>query len=227
MRAIVLLSGGIDSAVNLAIAKNKGKECLALSFDYGQRHIVELQAAKALAQAYQTTHHIIRVDNSAFLDSALLKDGAVPQNRTKEAIAASGIPDTYVPARNTLFLAYALSQAEAFGAEEIYFGANADDLNPYPDCRPAFIEAFQQVCRTGTQHAGNGAYPKIVTPLLHLDKHSIIRLGIEMGVPLHLTHSCYAPAENGRPCRACDACALRQSYDELSELAFANTESRR
>lgn len=201
MKAIVLFSGGLDSTVLLAIALNRGCQCHALSFDYQQRHRVELDAACAIAQHYGIDHSVIVFDRTVFAKSSSFLVSDTP---------ASGIPSTYVPARNTLFLAYAAGQAEMIGAEEIYLGSNTHDHAGYPDCRPLFVEAFQKVLNVATQQAVEGRPPQLVTPLLHMDKADIIRKGKELQAPLHLTLSCYAPPGAGLHCRQCDACRLRQ-----------------
>lgn len=210
MKAIILLSGGIDSAVVLAYAQNEGRECYAISFDYGQRHRVELEYAAKLAQIYSVPHKVLRLTTwGAEQSSALMNSGQVPTNRTREEIAEAGIAPTYVPARNTLFLSYAIAIAEVEHAGEIYCGSNADDCIPYPDCRPSFFDAFQQVANHATKQAAEGNPPKIIAPLIGLKKNEVIQLGKKLGVPLEYTFSCYAPTEDHSPCNACDACRLR------------------
>jgi 7-cyano-7-deazaguanine synthase len=216
MKAIILFSGGLDSTVMLALALKTGRECIAISFDYGQRHRVELEHAAQIAQYYQVQHRIIKIDLSVFSSSSLLSDVSVPKNRSFTEINSGGIPSTYVPARNLLFLAYAMGQAELYGAQEIYMGPNAMDARPYPDCRPVFLEAFQQVMNVATKQAVEGAPPRLVTPLLHWDKEEIVRQGRVLGVPLNKTFSCYSPTPLGEPCQVCDACTLRKSaFDRL------------
>ncbi len=210
MKAIVLLSGGIDSAVCLAYALSEGRTCAALSFDYGQRHRVELEYAAKLCAFYGIPHRILKLPSwGAEEFSSLLNSSTVPAHRTVEEIASGGIAPTYVPARNTLFLAYALAIAEVEEAREIYCGSNADDCLPYPDCRPAFFQAFQQVAHYATKQAAEGTPPKIVTPLIGLKKSEVILLGKKLGVPLQMTFSCYAPIEGRIACGICDACRLR------------------
>jgi 7-cyano-7-deazaguanine synthase len=209
MKAIILLSGGLDSTVMLAMAAEKKRNCHALSFDYGQRHKIELKSATAIAKYYGCSHRIIHIDPQLFAGSALVHDADVPKNRTMEMIQEGPTPSTYVPARNTLFLAYAASQAEIMNAEEIYYGPNALDCIPYPDCRLNFVEAFQQLLNVATKQAIDGFAPRLVAPLLHWNKEDIINEGLRLKVPLHLTHSCYDPV-NEKPCHACDACLLRQ-----------------
>ncbi len=209
MRAIVLLSGGVDSAVTLAYALVEGRQCIALTFAYGQRNRVELNSAKAIAEYYHVPHRQITISSwGAESSSALLSESRVPQNRTHQEIAEGGIAPTYVPARNTLFLSYALAVAEVENAFEIYFGANADDCLPYPDCRPPYFSAFQEVARYATKQAVEIRPPKIITPMIGLQKSQVIGLGKKLGVPLELTFSCYAPTVEGKQCGLCDACML-------------------
>lgn len=208
MKSIILLSGGIDSTVLMAHANLAGRECYAVSFDYGQRHRVELESAKAVANYYGASHRIIKIDPGAFSGSSLVNEVNVPKNRTVEQMNRSGIPSTYVPARNTLFLSYAAGQAEILGAQEIYFGPNAMDYHCYPDCRESYIQAFQEVLNCATKQAIQSGGPKLITPLIHLDKSQIIQLGKQLGAPLELTMSCYDP-QNGKHCRVCDACTIR------------------
>lgn len=207
MRAVILLSGGLDSATVLAIAKNEGRECLALSLVYGQRHHIELEAAKRVADAMGVAEHVVYpLDLRVFGGSALTSDIDVP----KDAVGAPGIPLTYVPARNTIFLALALGYAEAREAQEIWIGVNALDYSGYPDCRPDFIEAFQQVVWKGTRSGVEHHEPRLVAPLVHMNKADIIRRGVELGVDYAITHSCYDPAPDGRACGHCDSCLLRK-----------------
>lgn len=206
MKAIILLSGGLDSTVALAIAHAKGRQCFGLSFDYSQRHLVELKAASRIASHYNIPHKVVTIDPSVFGQSALIdKDHPIPTGRTVEEIEKGGIPSSYVPARNTLFLSYAMGFAEMMGAEEIYFGAAASDRFGYPDCRPAFIDAFQ-----GVIDAATNGQAKLVTPLKDWDKSEIIRQGEALCAPLHLSISCYNPSSDGIACRICDACILRE-----------------
>jgi len=209
VRAVVLLSGGLDSAVMLALALKQGRECYALSFDYGQRHRVELEYAQKLALYYHVNLCIIHVDSSFFKSSSLVSGIEVPKNRTKDQISAGKIPNTYVPARNTLFLAYAMGQAELLNAQEIYTGPNALDQRPYPDCTPAFIQAFQGILNVATKQAVEGNPPRLLAPLIHWDKAEIIKQGMALNVPLHLTFSCYDPLPTNEACGICDACILR------------------
>lgn len=207
-KAVVLLSGGLDSATVLAIAKQQGYTPYALSFRYGQRHSVELAAAQRLAAAMQAAQHtIVDIDLRAFGGSALTADIPVPKGR--EPSAMTDIPITYVPARNTIFLAFALGWAEVLGAYDIFIGVNALDYSGYPDCRPAFIAAFAQLANLATKAGVEGHAFQIHAPLLAWDKATIIRKGLELGVDYSLTSSCYDPAADGRPCGQCDSCLLR------------------
>ena len=199
--AVVLLSGGLDSSTCLAWAQRQGFECHALSFDYGQRHRRELDAATRIAQASGVARHLTaRIDLRMFGGSALTADIDVPKHSL-----APGIPITYVPARNTIFLSFALAWAETLDASDIVIGVNALDYSGYPDCRPEFIEAFERMAILGTKRTRL----KIHTPLIELSKAGIVRLARELGVDLSLTHSCYDPAPDGRACGACDSCLLR------------------
>ena len=208
-RAVVLLSGGLDSATVLAIAREEGHEPYALSFRYGQRHERELAAAKQVAQSLGAVEHrIAQIDLRIFDGSALTSEIEVPKARTA-AEMASGIPVTYVPARNTIFLSYALAWAEVLGARDIFIGANAVDYSGYPDCRPEFIRAFEQLANLATRAGVEGAAFAIHAPLLALRKAEIIQRGMSLGVDYSLTHSCYDPAHDGRACGACDSCQLR------------------
>jgi 7-cyano-7-deazaguanine synthase len=212
MKAVVLLSGGLDSATVLAIAKRENRECIALSFAYGQRHEIELAAARRVAQSMGVVEHVIYdLDLRVFGGSALTDDIRVP----KDAVGSAGIPVTYVPARNTIFLSIALGLAEARKASEIWIGVNAVDYSGYPDCRPEFIAAFQQVILRGTKSGLERGEPRIVAPLIELTKADIIRRGVELGVDYSLTHSCYDPDADGRACGHCDSCLLRKrGFDE-------------
>jgi 7-cyano-7-deazaguanine synthase len=213
-RAVVLLSGGMDSAVTLAWMRREGYACTALSFDYGQRHRIELERAARLATALGANEHVLqRIDLRAFGGSALTSDVAVPKDRV--AIDAVGaIPVTYVPARNTVFLSFALALAEVRGATAIAIGANAVDYSGYPDCRPEFVAAFERLAnlatRAGVEAQARGARAiAIAAPLLHLPKSRIVTLGAELGVDFAMTTSCYDPDAQGSPCGHCDACVLR------------------
>jgi 7-cyano-7-deazaguanine synthase len=210
IRAVVLLSGGLDSTTCLAAALAAGREVHCLSVDYGQRHRGELLRARALARSLgAASHRVVKVDLSSFGGSALTDASiAVPKGRTVRAMGRD-IPITYVPARNTVMLSLALAHAEVIGAEEIHVGVNAVDYSGYPDCRPAFLQAFERLARVATR-AGVGGRPlKIVAPLLRLSKAGIIRLGTRLGVPYGRTQSCYDPV-HGRACGRCDACQLRR-----------------
>ena len=209
-RAVVLLSGGLDSSTCLAVARRDGFEAHALSVNYGQRHRTELDRARRVARAMGAAdHRVVRVDLSTFGGSALTDAGvAVPKDRPARAMA-SGIPVTYVPARNTVLLALALAHAETLGASDIYVGVNAIDYSGYPDCRPAFIRAFERLARVATKAGVEGRPLHIRAPLLRLTKAGIIRLGTSLGVPYRLTLSCYDPVR-GRACGRCDACELRR-----------------
>ena len=207
--AVVLLSGGIDSTTTLAIAITGGYEAYALSFDYGQRHQIETQAARRAADSLGVRkHRIAKIDLRVFGGSALTGDIDVPKQRSETEIA-NGIPVTYVPARNTIFLAYALGWAEVIQAADIFLGVNAIDYSGYPDCRPEFIEAFQTVANVGTKAGVEGRRFQIHTPLIKFSKAEIIRKAVELGVDLSLTHSCYDPSPDGFACGECDSCLLR------------------
>ena len=208
-RAVVLLSGGLDSATCLAWARDRGFECHSLAIDYGQRHRVELEAAKRVSRALGARgHREVGVDLRAIGGSALTAEIEVPKDRPREAIA-TGIPVTYVPARNTMFLSIALGYAETLGARHIVAGMNALDYSGYPDCRPEFIRAFEALARVATRAGVEGEPLEIHTPLMQLDKAGIIRLGYSLGVDYALTHSCYDPTPKGEACGRCDACQLR------------------
>jgi len=231
-RAVVLCSGGVDSATAMAIVRAEGYEVYALSFDYGQRHSVELEAARRVAESLGAARHLIlKIDLRAFGGSALTEDQiAVPKREALEPQAppqapphpgspvspvgppapGHSIPITYVPARNTIFLSFALAWAETLGASDIFIGVNAIDYSGYPDCRPEYIEAFQRMANLATKAGVTGANPiAIRAPLIHLTKGEIIRRGLALGVDYSLTHSCYDPAPNGFPCGHCDSCLLR------------------
>lgn len=221
--AVVLLSGGLDSATALAIARSEGFRTHTLSFDYSQRHRHELAAAAKVAEALGSVdHRVVSVDVSVFGGSALTDPTlAVPKARSSVEMGVGQIPVTYVPARNTLFLSYGLALAESVGASEIYIGANAVDYSGYPDCRPEFFKAFQEMAEVGTR-AGveRGGAPRIRVPLLHWTKREIIEKGLELGVDFGMTHSCYDPeGDTGRPCGMCDSCILRA--EAFTELGFA------
>ena len=208
--AIVLLSGGVDSTTTLAIAKQQGFRLNALTFQYGQRHAIEVEAARGVAQAFDVERHIVvPMDLRLFGGSALTDDLDVPKGRALEEIA-HGIPVTYVPARNTIFLAYALAFAEVAESEDLFIGVNALDYSGYPDCRPEYIRAFEAMANLATKAAVEGRQRlRIHTPLMHLSKAQIIQRGLELGVNYALTHSCYEPAPDGAACGQCDSCLLR------------------
>jgi len=210
-RAVVLLSGGLDSATVLAIAKSQGFEPYALSFSYGQRHIFELEAAARVAASLGVAgHRTAVIDLRVFGGSALTADIAVPKGRDADQMS-HGIPITYVPARNTIFLSFALAWAEVLGSSDIFIGVNALDYSGYPDCRPEFIESFEKMANLATKAGVEGRQAlKIHTPLIALTKARIIAKGIELGVDYSLTSSCYDPSPAGAPCGQCDSCLLRQ-----------------
>jgi 7-cyano-7-deazaguanine synthase len=208
-RAVVLLSGGIDSTTTLAIATAEGYEAYAVSFDYGQRHRIETEAARRIANSLGAKEHrVAKIDMRIFGGSALTDDVDVPKKRSETEIA-HGIPVTYVPARNTIFLAYALAWAEVIPAVDIFLGVNAIDYSGYPDCRPEFIEAFETLANLGTKAGIEGRRFQIHTPLIKFSKAEIIRKAVELDVDLSLTHSCYDPSPEGLACRECDSCLLR------------------
>jgi 7-cyano-7-deazaguanine synthase len=210
-RAVVLLSGGMDSTTTLAVARQRGFETFALTFRYGQRHAAEIEAARRVAQALgATAHEIVTIDLRAFGGSALTGEAAVPKDRPAHQIGA-GIPVTYVPARNTIFLSFALAWAEVLGAWDIFIGVNSLDYSGYPDCRPEFIGAFERLANLATKAAVEDRRRLTVhTPLIHLSKADIIREGAALGVDYGLTLSCYDPTPDGAACGRCDACALRR-----------------
>lgn len=209
-RAVVLLSGGLDSTTVLAIARNEGYACHAMSFRYGQRHSIELERAKAVATALGAAEHVIvDFDLRQFGGSALTADIAVPKGREAEAIG-HGVPITYVPARNTIFLSFALAWAETLGASDIFVGVNALDYSGYPDCRPDYIAAFERMANLATKAGVEGTQQlRIHAPLMQLDKAQIIQRGLALGVDYGITSSCYDPAPDGTPCGGCDSCLLR------------------
>jgi 7-cyano-7-deazaguanine synthase len=217
--AVVLLSGGLDSATVLAVARRDGFRCHALSIAYGQRHTVELDAARRVAQALcAVEHRVIGVDLRAVGGSALTADIAVPKDRPAEEMAG-GIPVTYVPARNTAFLALALGYAETLGSFDLFIGVNAIDYSGYPDCRPEFIAAFENLANLATKAGveGRGRF-RVHAPLIQMTKLDIIRLGHALGVDYALTHSCYDPAPDGAACGRCDSCLLRRAGFEAAGL---------
>lgn len=208
--AVVLLSGGLDSSTVLAIAKAEGFRPYALSFRYGQRHLVELESARRVAEALGAAEHVIaEIDLRRFGGSALTADIAVPKGRDPQAIG-EGIPVTYVPARNTVFLSFALAWAEVLKSSDIFIGVNALDYSGYPDCRPEYTAAFERMANLATAAGVEGRQRlRIHTPLIHLTKAEIIRRGLALGVDYGLTSSCYDPGPDGRPCGECDSCQLR------------------
>jgi 7-cyano-7-deazaguanine synthase len=209
-KAVVLLSGGIDSATTLAIARSRGFEICALSFRYGQRHLVELEAAVRIAQRYFVPQHLtVDIDLRRIGGSALTSDLDVPKSRSVQEMGKD-IPITYVPARNTIFLSYALAWAEVIGSSDIFIGVNALDYSGYPDCRPEYIEAYERMANLATKAGVEGKQKlKIHTPLIALSKAQIIRKGMELGVDYSLTHSCYDPGTDSAACGQCDSCLLR------------------
>src|SRR5437867_5007682 len=204
-RAVILLSGGIDSTTTLAIAITEGYEAYALSFDYGQRHQIETEAARCVAKSLGAKEHrVAKIDLRVFGGSALTEDIEVPKQRSETEIA-HGIPITYVPARNTIFLAHALAWAEVVGASDIFIGVNAIDYSGYPDCRPEFIAMFETLANLATKAGVEGRRFQIHTPLIKFSKAEIIRKAVELNVDLALTHSCYDPHPDGRACGQCDS----------------------
>lgn len=211
MKAVCLLSGGLDSSTCLLYAQREGFACHALSFDYGQRHRFELDAARRVAEKHRAVEHrVVRVDLAGFGGSALTADLDVPKHRHPNEMS-HGIPITYVPARNTVFLSLALAWAEVLEAQDIYVGVNALDYSGYPDCRPEYLEAFERMANLATKAGVEGTLrTRIHAPLLHLTKSGIVKLAVDLGLDFSLTSSCYDPAPNGRPCGACDSCLLRR-----------------
>lgn len=208
-KAVVLLSGGLDSATAMAIARAEGFEVYAMSFHYGQRHAVELDCAVQQVDEGTEEHRVVEIDLRAFGDSALTADIDVPKHDSVEELTEE-IPVTYVPARNTVFLSYALAWAEVLGAHDIFIGVNALDYSGYPDCRPEFITAFEKMANLATVAGVKGHKLTIHTPLIDLTKAEIIQLGLDLGVDYAKTTSCYDPAPDGRACGRCDSCLLRK-----------------
>lgn len=208
-KAVILFSGGLDSTVVLALALEKKRECYALSFDYGQKHVCELESAAAIAAYYGISHTIISIPCDLFKRSSLVSGLATPPQRSLGQIFSEGVPSTYVPARNTLFLAYGLGFCESISAQELHFGPNRSDAFCYPDCTPKYLSLFSELMGCATQQSIEGTAPILVTPCLEWNKEEIIRQGIRLKVPLEMTWSCYSPLE-GRACKKCDACLLRQ-----------------
>lgn len=206
-KAVILMSGGLDSTTCLALAKEQGYQCYALSFSYGQRHSSELEAAKRIAKHFKVEEYrVANIDLAAFGGSSLTDTSmAIPEEESQDEV-----PTTYVPARNTIFLSYALAWAEVLQAEAIFIGVNAVDYSGYPDCRPEYIAAFEKMANLATVFAIQGQSLRIETPLMHLSKAEIIRLGVSLGVDYSLTVSCYQADEQGRACGRCDSCRLRK-----------------
>ncbi|SPD73090.1 7-cyano-7-deazaguanine synthase [uncultured Desulfobacterium sp.] len=210
-KAVILLSGGLDSTTALAIAKSEGYELYCLSFRYGQRHTCELASARRVAEAFGAKGHlVIEVDLRPVGGSALTDNIEVPKGRS-ESDMQKNIPATYVPARNTIFLSYAVAWAEVLGASDIFIGVNVIDYSGYPDCRPQFIEAFERMANLATKAGTEGGVQlKIRTPLISMTKAEIIKKGLELGVDYGMTHSCYDPSPQGTPCGRCDSCLIRK-----------------
>ncbi len=210
-KAVVLCSGGLDSSTVMAIAKAEGYDLYALSFEYGQRHRIEMESAARIARHFGAREHrVVRLDLAQFGGSALTGPLGVPKDRSPDEMA-HGIPVTYVPARNTIFLAFALAWAEVIEAEAIFIGVNALDYSGYPDCRPEFVEAFENLARLATRSGiENRIKLAIQTPLIRMSKREIVLKGADLGVPFHLTHSCYDPTPAGKACGRCDSCRLRK-----------------
>ena len=229
-KAVILLSGGLDSATCAAIAKHNGSLLYGLTFAYGQRHDVEIEAAKKIAAALNfQERRILRIDLGALGGSSLTTDAIIEKRQTVAEIG-SDIPGTYVPARNTIFLSFALAYAEVISATDIYIGVNSIDYSGYPDCRPEYIEAFQKMANLATKAAvSNESAVRINSPLIDMNKSEIIKLGIELGVDYSLTHSCYDPAPDGKPCGLCESCLLRrQGFEQAGvedPLDYTNASS--
>jgi 7-cyano-7-deazaguanine synthase len=218
-KAVVLASGGLDSTVAAAVAKRDGSRLFLLTVVYGQRHRIEVERARQVARALEAAdHRVVEIDLRAFGGSALTSDRPVPKDRS-EAERRGGIPSTYVPARNTIFLSLALAYAETVEASAIYIGANVLDYSGYPDCRSEYLQAFERVARLGTKMGVEGRGIEIRAPLLTLSKAEIVRLGVSLGAPLHLTHSCYDPAVGGEACGRCDSCRIRLEGFKAAGLA--------
>ncbi len=219
-KAVVLLSGGLDSATCMAIARQQGYALYAISFRYGQRHLRELDMARKLAAHFGAQQHIVvDFDMRSIGGSALVDTTPIPKQRTLEEIKNAGIPPTYVPARNTIFLAFALAWAEVLDAHDIFIGVNAIDCSGYPDCTPQFIESFCHVARDGTRAGTSGSPVRIHAPLINMTKAHIIRTGHALGVDFTITHSCYDPTPDGKACGQCDSCVLRKKGFEEAGLS--------
>jgi 7-cyano-7-deazaguanine synthase len=218
-RAICLLSGGLDSTTCLAIARSEGFDCYCVSFEYGQRHRIELEAAARVARRLGAKEHrTIKIDLRTFGGSALTGDIEVPKDRS-DGEMADAIPVTYVPARNTIFLSFALAYAEVVGAFDLFIGVNAIDYSGYPDCRPEFIHAFEKMANLATKAGVEGRTKLIIhTPLLKMTKADIVRTAVQLGIELGLTHSCYDPGPAGEPCGRCDSCLLRRKGFEEAQI---------
>ncbi len=217
-KAVVLLSGGIDSTTCLAIAKNEGFEVFAMSFSYGQRHSIELAAAQILAKAMRIAEHrVVEIDLAAFGGSSLTSGMEVPKNRLERG-TPEDIPNTYVPARNTIFLSFALGWAEVLGCRDIFIGVNALDYSGYPDCRPEYIRAYEAMANLATKAQVTGERLAIHTPLISMTKAQIIRTGHDLGVDFSRTHSCYDPTAEGLACGACDSCLIRKKGFEQAGI---------
>jgi 7-cyano-7-deazaguanine synthase len=216
LRAVVLLSGGLDSYTAAAIAQSDGFELCALTVDYGQRHTREIESARAVAHALGVARHLeLSVDLRGIGGSSLTSDDEVPRDRDPARQIGEGIPSTYVPARNTIMLALALGWAEVLGARDLVIGVNALDYSGYPDCRPEFVRAFEALANVATRAGVEGARFRVHTPLIAMSKAEIVRRGVELGLDYGLTHSCYDPTAAGRPCGRCDSCVLRaRGFDE-------------
>lgn len=219
-KAVVLVSGGLDSTTIMAIVKSKAYDIYALSFNYGQRHKLELEAARKVARHFGAKRHLIlRLDLDTIGGSALTEDIPIPQGRKLKEIGSDEVPITYVPARNTIFLAYALAWAEVLNARDIFIGVNSVDFSGYPDCRPEFIESFQRTANLATKAGVEGKEIKIHTPLIKMTKGEIIKKGVSLGVDYAMTHSCYSPKKDGLPCGECDSCLLRKKGFEEAGIA--------
>jgi 7-cyano-7-deazaguanine synthase len=220
-KAVVLLSGGLDSTTVAAIARSEGYDVFGLSFRYGQRHVVELEAARRVADSLGVTEHLIMdIDLRKIGGSALTDQIDVPKGRSEDAME-NGIPVTYVPARNTIFLSYALAWAEVLNARDIFIGVNAVDYSGYPDCRPEFIAAFERMANLATKAAVTSQWRiQIQTPIIRMSKAEIIKTGLALGVDYKLTHSCYDPAPDGKACGLCDSCLLRKRGFEEAGLRW-------
>ncbi len=231
MNAVVLASGGLDSTVAAAVARRDGYRLYCLSVDYGQRHRRELEAARSVAHALGALdHRVVSIDLRAIGGSALTDDIAVPKGRT-ESQRATGIPLTYVPARNTILLALAIGYAETVRARAVFIGANVIDYSGYPDCRPEYLRAMEAVARLGTKAGTEGRGIEITAPLITMSKADIVKLGISLGVPFELTHSCYDPTEAGEACGQCDSCQIRlegfRTAGRTDPIRYAHTLSTR